>query len=62
MSRISGDRTRGNGYKFRKGRFRLGTRKKSFAVRVLWLLSGVVDPLSLESFKVRLDKALKNLI
>jgi len=65
LSRVCGDRTRGNGYELRDGRFRLGRRKKS-AVRVLrlWnrLLSVVVDAPSPEAFKVSLDKALGNLV
>jgi len=48
------------------GRFRLDIRKKSFPVRVVrhWnrLSSDVVDAPSLDTFKVRLDKALGNLI
>jgi len=65
LSRVCGDRTRGNGYELRDGRFRLGRRKKS-AVRVLrlWnrLLSVVVDAPSLEALKARLDKALGDLV
>ena len=47
-------------------RFRLNIRKKFFTVRVIrhWnrLLSEVVDALSLEAFKARLDGALSNLV
>ena len=66
MSRICGDRTREYGFKLEKGRFRLDIRKKSFTVRVVkhWnrLPREVVDVLSLETFKVRMDKALNSLI
>ena len=52
--------------KLKEGRFRLDVRKKSFTVRMVrhWngLLSDVVDALSLETFKVRLDRALGNLV
>ena len=66
FSRICGDRTRGNGFKLKEGRFRLDIRKKSLTVRVVrqWnrLHRDVVDAPSLETFKVSLDKALGNLI
>ena len=65
-SRVCGDRTRGNGFKLKEGRFRLDIRKKSFTVRVVrhWSkLPGVmVDAPSLETFRARLDKALGCLI
>ena len=52
--------------KLKEGRFRLDVRKKSFTVRMVrhWnrLLSDVVDALSLETFKARLDQALGNLV
>ncbi|KFV59156.1 hypothetical protein N328_07748, partial [Gavia stellata] len=50
----------------KEGRFRLDIRKKSFTMGVVkdWnrLPREVVDAPSLETFKVRLDRALSNLI
>ncbi|KAK4826670.1 hypothetical protein QYF61_010679 [Mycteria americana] len=58
--------TRGNGFKLKEGRFRLEIRKKCFTMRVVkhWrgLPREVVDGPSLETFKVRLDGALSNLL
>ena len=58
--------TRGSGFKLKEGSFSLDVRKKSFTVRVVryWhrLPRDVVDVLSLETFKARLDQALGNLI
>ena len=66
FSRVCGDRTRGHGFKLKEDRFRLDIRKKSFVVRVArhWnrLPSYMFDAPSLETFKVRLDQALGNLI
>ena len=60
------DRTRGNGFQLKEGRFRLAIRKKFFTVRVEthWnrLPREAVAVPSLEVFKTRLDRALSNLV
>jgi len=66
FSRASCDRTRSNGFKRSEGRFRLDVRKTFFTMRVVkhWnrLPVEVVEAPSLETFKVRLDGALSNLV
>jgi len=66
ISRACSDRTRGNGFKLKEGRFRLDIRKKFFTMRVVkhWnrLPREVVDVPFAETFKARLDRALSNLI
>ena len=66
FSRACCDRTRSNGFKLREGRFRLDIRKKFFTMRVVkhWhgLSREAVEAAPLETFKVRLDGALSNLM
>ena len=66
FSRVCCDKTKGNGFKVKEGRFRLKIRKTFFIVKIVrhWhrLPREVADYPSLETFKVRLDRALRNLM
>ncbi|KFQ11523.1 hypothetical protein N329_03949, partial [Haliaeetus albicilla] len=66
FTRAGSDRTMGNGFKLKEGRFRLDTWKKFFTVRVgrHWdrLPREVVEVPSLEAFEARLDGALSSLV
>jgi len=66
FSRACYNRTRGNNFVLKEDRFRLDKRKIFFTVRMVrhWnpLPREVVDTPSLETFKVRLDRALSNMI
>jgi len=66
FTRACSGRTRGHGFKLKEARFRLDTQKKYFIMRVVqhWhrLPREVVNAPSLETFKVRLDGGLSNLM
>ena len=66
FTRACSEKTKGNGFKLRKGRFRLDTSKKFSTMRVVkyWkrFSREVVDASSIGVFKLRLAGALANLI
>ena len=63
---MDSDRTRGNCFKLRQGRFRLDIRRKFFTQSAVTHMSRlpreVVDAPSMEMFETRLDVALGSLV